>query len=156
MTEPRIFNPDNYLQSEAGRVFTEELNAAAWERIYSEIETLFRSANAATRFYLVMGVQGGGKTTWVRNNLASLGQEAIVLDAALPARRHRARALALVARYDIHAVAVWIKVSLEQALAQNVLRPADEIVPEFALRSVYSLLEAPAKDEGFSEILQIT
>ena len=66
------------------------------------------------------------------------------------------RALALVERYGIHAVAVWVKVSLEQALAQNLLRPADEIVPDFALRNVYSLLEPPTMDEGFTEILQIT
>lgn len=156
MTAPRIFNPDDYLQSETGRVFTEERNAAAWEKIYSELETLFRSANAQTRFYLVMGVQGGGKSAWIRNNLADLGPSAIVLDAALPARRHRARVLALVVRYNIHAIAVWVKVSLEQALAQNSRRPSDEIVPDVALRSVYSLLEAPTKDEGFSEVLLIT
>ena len=90
MPEPRIFNPDNYLQSEAGRVFTEERNAAAWERIYTDLEALFRIANSETRFYLVMGVQGGGKTKWIRDNLSALGQDAIFLDAALPARRHRA------------------------------------------------------------------
>jgi hypothetical protein len=33
---PRVFNPDDYLQTEAGRVFTEERNAAAWERMFAE------------------------------------------------------------------------------------------------------------------------
>jgi predicted kinase len=152
---PHVINPDDYLQTEAGRVFTEERSAAAWERMYAEIETAFRNANSETRFYLVMGVQGSGKSTWIRKNLAALEPSAVVLDAALPARRHRARTMALVARYDIHAVAVWIKVSLERALVQNTMRPADEIVPEFAVRSVFSFLEEPLKDEGFASVLQI-
>jgi hypothetical protein len=95
MTGVRVLDPDDYLRTPEGRVYTEERNAAAWERLYSELEALFQNATSETRFIIVMGVQGGGKTTWIRENHAWLGPATICLDAALPARRHRARALAL-------------------------------------------------------------
>jgi predicted kinase len=79
-----------------------------------------------------------------------------LLDAALPARRHRSRALALAKRFDVRAVAVWINVPLERALAQNAQRPPDQAVPEFALRSVFIMLEPPAVDEGFHEVIEVT
>ena len=118
MHAPRVFNPDDYLQTEAGRVYTDERNAAAWERIYSELERLFRDSTADTRFFIVFGVQGSGKTSWIRRHTESLGSSAIFLDAALPARRHRARALALARRFAVDCVAVWINIPLERALEQ--------------------------------------
>jgi predicted kinase len=103
-----------------------------------------------------MGAQGAGKTAWIRKNRAVLGPSAVILDAALPARRHRSRALELAKRFGIPAAAVWIDTPLEQALAQNAARPADEVVPEAAVRSVFGLLEAPTRDEGFDEVIVIT
>jgi len=153
---PRVFNPDDYLQTQTGRVYTDERNAAAWERIYSELEGLFRDSTADTRFFIVLGVQGGGKTSWIRRHIGSLGSSAICLDAALPARRHRARALALAQRFSVYSIAVWINVTLERALEQNARRAPDEVVPEFAIRSVFGLIEAPTLEEGFREIIEVT
>ena len=153
---PRVFNPDDYLQTQTGRVYTDERNAAAWERIYSELEELFRDSTADTRFFIVLGVQGGGKTSWIRRHIGSLGSSAICLDAALPARRHRARALALAQRFSVYSIAVWINVTLERALEQNARRAPDEVVPEFAIRSVFGLIEAPTLEEGFREIIEVT
>ena len=153
---PRVFNPDDYLQTQTGRVYTDERNAAAWERIYSELEGLFRDSTAETRFFIVLGVQGGGKTSWIRRHIGSLGSSAICLDAALPARRHRARALALAQRFSVYSIAVWINVTLERALEQNARRAPDEVVPEFAIRSVFGLIEAPTLEEGFREIIEVT
>jgi len=153
---PRVFNPDDYLQTQTGRVYTDERNAAAWERIYSELEGLFRDSTAETRFFIVLGVQGGGKTSWIRRHIGSLGSSAICLDAALPARRHRARALALAQRFSVYSIAVWINVTLERALEQNAKRAPDEVVPEFAIRSVFGLIEAPTLEEGFREIIEVT
>jgi len=153
---PRVFNPDDYLQTQTGRVYTDERNAAAWERIYSELEGLFRDSTAETRFFIVLGVQGGGKTSWIRRHIGSLGSSAICLDAALPARRHRARALALAQRFSVYSIAVWINVTLERALEQNARRAQDEVVPEFAIRSVFGLIEAPTLEEGFREIIEVT
>ena len=153
---PRVFNPDDYLQTQTGRVYTDERNAAAWERIYSGLEGLFRDSTAETRFFIVLGVQGGGKTSWIRRHIGSLGSSAICLDAALPARRHRARALALAQRFSVYSIAVWINVTLERALEQNARRAPDEVVPEFAIRSVFGLIEAPTLEEGFREIIEVT
>jgi hypothetical protein len=155
MHSPRVFNPDDYLQTEAGRVYTDERNAAAWERIYSELEGLFRDSTADTRFFIVLGVQGGGKTSWISRHIGSLGSSAICLDAALPARRHRARALALAQRFSVYSIAVWINVTLERALEQNSKRAPDHVVPEFAIRSVFGLIEAPTVEEGFREIIEV-
>lgn len=156
MPGPWVLNPDDFLRTEAGRVYTEERNAAAWERLYLELESRFLGATPDTRLLVVMGVQGSGKTTWIRSQLARLGPATVCLDAALPARRHRARAVALARRFGIRAIAVWINVPLETALERNAGRPADEVVPESAIRSVFGLLEAPTVEEGFDEVIEVT
>jgi len=114
MPLPRVFNPDDYLWTSKGRVYTEERNAAAWEQLYAELESLLGVAGPDACFFVVMGVQGGGKTTWIR-----------------------------------------IKTPLERALRQNAQRSLDEVVPEFAVRSVFGLLEAPTIGEGFHEVIVV-
>jgi predicted kinase len=104
----------------------------------------------------VMGVQGGGKSTWIRNNCRALGPSAVFMDAAVPARRHRERVLALAQRSSVRTIAVWINTSLDRALLQNAQRPNGEVVPEFAVRSVFGLLQAPSRDEGFDEVIVIS
>ena len=153
MPTPRVFNPDDYLQTAEGRIYTEERNASAWEQMYADLEALLSTAGPQTRLFVVMGVQGGGKTTWIRSNCEALGPSAVFMDAAVPARRHRARAVALARRCGARAVAVWINTPLAEALTQNAQRPDDEVVPEFAVRSVFGLLEAPSPDEGFDEVI---
>ena len=155
MPTPRVFNPDDYLQTAEGRIYTEERNAAAWEQMYADLEALLSTAAPQTRLFVVMGVQGGGKTTWIRSNCEALGPSAVFMDAALPARRHRARTVALARRCGVRTVAVWINTPLGQALTQNAQRPDDEVVPEFAVRSVFGLLEAPSPDEGFDEVIVV-
>lgn len=156
MSTPLVIDPDAYLETEGGRVFTPERNAAAWERAYADLESAFRAATSETRFYLVMGVQGGGKSTWIHRNAGRLGAAAICLDAALPARRHRVRAMELAARYGVASVAVWLRTPLQRALEQNLLRAPDQQVPEDAIRSVESLLEAPVPEEGFERVIEVT
>lgn len=150
---PRVFNPDDYLWTPDGRVYTAERNAAAWEQMYTDLETMFRAAVPEARFFVVMGVQGGGKTTWIQAHHDALGPHAVFMDAAVPAKRHRTRAVALAQRFGVRATAVWIDAPLERALAQNAQRSAEEAVPEAAVRSVFSLLEAPTVDEGFDEVI---
>jgi hypothetical protein len=152
----RVFNPDDYLWTPSGRVYTAERNAAAWERLYADLEALFGQALPETRFFVVMGVQGGGKTTWIRANYDALGPHAVFLDAAVPAQRHRARAVGLGKRFGVRMVAVWIDTPLERALAQNAARPLDEVVPELAIRSVFDLLEPPTTSEGFDEVIAVS
>ena len=155
MPSPRVFNPDDYLWTPDGRIYSEERNAAAWERMYADLDAVLRIAEPETRLFVVMGVQGGGKTTWIRSNHEALGPSAIFVDAAVPARRHRERVLDLAKRSGVRTVAVWINAPLDRALAQNAQRPDDEVVPESAVRSVFGLLEAPGPDEGFTEVIVI-
>ncbi len=156
MSTTRVFNPDDYLWTPDGRVYTEERNAMAWEQMYLDLDAVLKASGPESRFFVVMGVQGGGKTSWIRANQEALGTYSIFMDAAVPARRHRAKALALARAYGVRTIAVWINTPLDQALRQNSRRPDDEIVPESAIRSVFSLLEAPAKDEGFDEVVVVT
>jgi predicted kinase len=155
MSTPRVYNPDDYLETDSGRVYTPERNADAWERVYAGLESDLRAAGPDTRFYLVMGVQAAGKTTWIRNNAAQLGPAAVCLDAALPARRHRARALELASRFGVPAVAVWVRATVEEALERNLLRTPDKQVPEDAIHSVASLIEAPTEEEGFVQVIEV-
>jgi predicted kinase len=152
----RVFNPDDYLWTPEGRIYTEERNAAAWEQMYADLDAILKIAEPAARLYVVMGVQGGGKSTWIRNNCRALGPSAVFMDAAVPARRHRERVLALAQRSSVRTIAVWINTSLDRALLQNAQRPNGEVVPEFAVRSVFGLLQAPSRDEGFDEVIVIS
>ena len=155
MRLPRVYNPDDYLWTPEGRVFTDERNSAAWEQIYLDIEAFLVSSGPGCTFHVVMGVQGAGKTTWIRTHHNALGPRAVFLDAALPAARHRARAVKLAKRFRARAVAVWINLPVELALARNAQRPVDEIVPEEAIRSVFGLIEQPTLNEGFDEVLVV-
>lgn len=151
----RHINPDHYLQTDTGRVFTKERQLTAWDRVYEDLEAaLRRRFSNAAQLCLVMGVQGAGKTDWARQNMNAL-PNAVFLDAALPAARHRTRALDVARRCDVEVTAVWINTPLEIALARNASRPADERVPEEAMRSVFSLLEAPTVSEGFVRMVEI-
>jgi predicted kinase len=150
----RHINPDHYLQTESGRVFTEERSIMAWQRTYEDLEQTLRDSAGSVTLYLVMGVQGGGKTTWIQSQLRTR-HKAVFLDAALPAKRHRVRALSIAKAAGVPAIGVWINVPLELALERNSRRSIDERVPEPAVRSVFSLIEPPSIEEGFVEIIEV-
>ena len=61
-------------------VLPSRLSLLKSRRTYAELECLFRDSTADTGFFIVLGVQGGGKTS------ESLGPSAIFLDAALRTR----------------------------------------------------------------------
>jgi hypothetical protein len=46
--------------------------------------------------------------------------------------------------------------SIARALAQNAARPTDEVVPDLAVRSVFSMLETPSEEEGFDEVIVVS
>jgi predicted kinase len=146
-------NPDHYLQTETGRIFTTERNKIAWERAYADLASALSDAKESRHLYIVFGVQGAGKSSWIREN-ASAFPNAIFFDAALPAKTHRARALAIAKNFGTPVIAVWIKSSLESALLRNLSRPSDERVPEAAVRSVFAMLEPPSLEEGFVQIIE--
>ena len=156
MNSSRHVNPDHYLETEGGRVFTPERNEAAWNQAYSDLELILRTASPDVELFVVVGVQGSGKSTWIEENACRLGPQAVFFDAALPARAHRERIVALARESGVPAVAVWLNTPLEQALARNSARPPDKQVPEFAVRNVFSMLERPTQQEGFVQVIEVS
>ncbi|MBE7942829.1 hypothetical protein IM725_19865 [Ramlibacter aquaticus] len=155
MLEGRYFNPDVYLETDSGRVFTPERSAAAFERAYADLERALLLASPGARLFVVVGVQGSGKTTWVREHAAVLGESAFFFDAALPRAIHRARAVGIAKTVGVSVVAVWIQATLEAALARNRMRRNDHRVPDSAIQSVHSIMERPSVAEGFEEVREV-
>lgn len=147
-------NPDSYLETAAGRVFTIARNKAAWARALTDLSVALTNKLAVERLYVVVGVQGAGKTLWVRSNERRLAGSA-VFDAALPTRVHRSKILAIAKAANCPAIAIWVDVPLELALARNRSRPPDQRVPEAAVRSVFSKFERPSVEEGFTRVLVV-
>lgn len=146
---PLVINPDDYLETEFGREFTPERNRQAWKLAYARLNSELAQAKSGTHMYVVMGVQGAGKSRWVSENLGRLGHRAIVFDAALPARRHREKLISITREFGVPVIAIFVKTSLDLALSRNTRRSADKRVPEDALNSVFDMLEPPNEDEGF-------
>lgn len=155
MLSGRYFNPDDYLEAAGVRVFTPASNATAFDRAYTDLERALQSASPASRLFVVVGVQGGGKTSWIRSNADQLGYLAYFFDAALPRAVHRARAISISTEAGVPAVAVWVRASLEIALERNKLRRIDHRVPDVAIRSVHSIMEPPSAAEGFIEVMEV-
>lgn len=150
----RHINPDHYLETDAGLVFTTERNKLVWEQAHADLAQALRATAPPRTLYVVMGVQGAGKTTWGESN-QSLLANAMVFDAALPAKAHRVKLLAMAVELGTLALAVFINTGLALALARNQLRSPDKQVPEAAVRHVFSMLEPPSPEEGFSRIIEV-
>ncbi|WP_461535364.1 hypothetical protein [Spongorhabdus nitratireducens] len=146
-------NPDHYLETSEGRLWTPERSKQAWESAYTDFTSVLSKQPRLLTAYIVFGVQGSGKSTWIQHHCPPA--PAIYFDAALPAARHRTRSIAIAQQYARQIIAVWIDTPLELALKRNIQRKADEIVPIDAINSVYGQLEPPSKQEGFDQILQI-
>ena len=155
MLSSRYFNPDDYLETGSGRVFTPERSTAAFDRAYVDLEAALLSAAPGAKLFVVVGAQGAGKTTWIRSNADHLGPSAYFFDAALPRAVHRARAIGISKAACVPSVAVWLRASLETALERNQSRRIDHRVPEAAVRSVHSIMEAPSIAEGFDEVREV-
>lgn len=151
----RHFNPDHYLETPSGCVYTAERNAAAWKRALADLDQALAAADAGSTLYLVVGLQGAGKSSWIARQAAALGQRAYFFDAALPRALHRQPLLQLAARHGVAAVAVWLDTPLAVALERNQARADDQRVPEAALLSVHQQFEAPSLAEGFSALRRI-
>jgi gluconate kinase len=151
----RHINPDHFLDTGTGRVYTPQRSDDAWQQAYCALSDALRNAKPGAELFVVVGVQGAGKSTWVGNNLHRLGAHAVFFDAAMPARVHRERVVAHALRSGVPAVAVWVDLPLALALARNGERPSDERVPEAAVRSVFAMMERPSVDEGFVRVIEV-
>ncbi len=142
-------NPDTFLQTELGRVWTPERNAEAWRRSFEALDAVLERGEAS-EVVVVCGLQGAGKSTWIDRQLYA--KAVIYFDAALPGARHRKPIVDIARQRQAKIRAVWINVPLSIALERNALRPLDQIVPEENIRSVASRFEPPSVAEGFEAV----
>ena len=147
-------NPDHFLQTDAGRVITPELNARAWELSYEALGDALVRATGETTLYVLVGPQGAGKSTWARAFIQS-DPRAIVFDAILVKKSERAIIIRAASAYAISIIAVWFRTPLDMCLARNAVRPFDEVVPERGIRNVHAAIEPPTTDEGFNSVIEV-
>ena len=153
MSQLTIFNPDDFLG--APRIWSPDAGKIAWEKTYESLEFALKNSKQLTYLYVVCGIQGAGKSTWIQKNREFFKPGALILDAALPGARHRHRAVFLTQQYGALANAIWINTPLEQALVRNRLRPADEQVPDETIKTVAEIFEVPTEAEGFFQVIEI-
>ncbi len=147
-------NPDHFLQTDAGRVITPELNAEAWRLSYQAFDAALLHSTESTTLYVLVGPQGSGKSTWARKVVRDDGR-AIVFDAILVKASEREPLLRAAGAYPISRIAVWFRTPLETCLTRNAARPQDEVVPERAVRNVHAAVERPTLEEGFHRIIEV-
>ena len=153
-------NPDDFLLTPQGRVWSIERNKTAWEQAYATLrQALSRrstegSSGQQQDLYLVCGIQGAGKSTWIQDNARRLAP-CVFFDAALPKSIHRRPVVTIAHSVGAAVRAVWIDTPLEVALRRNAQRRDDERVPDTSIRSVAAQFEAPSISEGFIEVLRI-
>ena len=148
--------PDVYLNLETAVDVSKEDVKAAWERAYNDLRDRLQDLSPEGILYIVFGVQGSGKTTWIEKNASRMGNDCIFFDGPLPSREKRSRALAMAADTGIRAVAVWVEVPLAVAFARNAARRGLAIIKEEAIRHVHGQLEPPSLGEGFVRIIRVT
>lgn len=148
-------NPDHFLETAEGRVWTAERNARAWEQCFAALQMALMAARPGARLYVLVGAQGSGKSTWARR-LSEREPDAIVFDAILVKRSERAPILLAANEHGVPVVAVWFHTPLAVCLARNAARPPDQVADEQGLRNVFAAVEAPTEGEGFVEVMQIS
>ena len=147
-------NPDHFLETSEGRVWTREGNAIAWEKSCAALDAALREGNSRTLLYVLIGCQASGKSTWARAKQAS-EPEAIIFDGILVKKSERQPILRAAASHKVPAVAVVFETPLQVCLQRNAARSADEIVNEQGLRNVFAARERPEMDEGFAEVIEV-
>jgi predicted kinase len=89
----------------------------------------------------------------LRQRLAIGGQDTII-DATNVRRKDRKAWIQLAQKYNASPEAVYFNLSLEQALRRN--RKRSRVVPDEVIRSMFSKLQPPIEDEGFTKIVTIS
>ncbi|VTX93499.1 AAA family ATPase [Acinetobacter ursingii] len=143
-------NPDFYLQTPQGRIFSEAFNLEAWEQCYRALDDVLM-IGTVKKVYLLIGAQGSGKTTWAKQQYQR-EPNCVFFDAILVKKSERKIILDKISRFDIPCIAVYFNTSLEECLMRNRQRADDEIVNEQALKNVFQAIEVPQLDEGFESI----
>lgn len=133
---------------------TREDVRAAWDKAYTLVEQRLLELGSGSTFYVVFGLQGAGKSTWIAKQSRLLPPNAAYLSGPLPSRKHRERCLAMAKRIGCRCVGVWINEPFEVAFERNSRRSGLARIKEEAMRHVQQNLEPPSHDEGFHEIVE--
>lgn len=147
---PLVINPDDFLETATGRVWTPERSREAWQHCFDKLARILKDRPQRQTVVIVCGLQGAGKSTWIAQQ--PLRADTVYFDAALPGARHRQPIIDAAREAGAVVEVVWVKVPLAVALAQNALRQIDKQAPEAAIRSVAALFEAPTLAEGFARL----
>lgn len=155
MSPPYCIDPDQFLDLSGAVPVSREDVRAAWESAYALVERKLNEVGPASDFYVVFGIQGAGKSTWVREQSKIRRPTAIYLSGPLPSRKHRERALEIAKRIGCNTIGVWVNERFDVALERNSHRSGLARIKEETIRHVYESLEQPSLAEGFHEIIVI-
>ncbi|WP_346430301.1 AAA family ATPase [Cupriavidus basilensis] len=151
----QVINPDAFLETAKGRVWTPERSKAAWSSSFAALEhALAGHVESPPQILVVCGVQGAGKSYWISRH-AHEHAPCICFDAALPGARHRKPIIDIARQRNAAIHAIWIDTPLNVAKIRNAQRPVDKRVPDESIESVASLFEPPTVEEGFASITRI-
>lgn len=154
MRSLRHINPDHFLPDVFSGTVSAGRGKLAWERAYAALEDSLDEVGMRGRLYVVCGLQGAGKSTWVAEHADAMDEYSVFFDAALPSRRHRTRPLVLAAASATPVSAIWLNVPVEIALQRNAQRSGAARVPEAVVYHVLEQLEPPSLEEGFEEVIE--
>ena len=125
--------------------------------------------------YIMMGIQGSGKSEFCRRFLAEVccinldtlktrnnekrqlenciarGID-FVIDNTNPTREDRARYIPVAKEHGFHIVGYFMQSRLQECIARNNQREGKERIPAKAIAMTSNRLEMPSFDEGFDEL----
>lgn len=156
MQPPFCIDPDQFLDLSGAVAVGKEDVRAAWESAYALVERQLTELGADCSFYVVFGLQGAGKSTWVAHQSKIRPSNSVYLSGPLPSRKHRERALSLAKRVGCRTVAVWVNEPFEVAVERNSRRSGMARIKLEAMRHVQENLEPPTLEEGFHEVIEFS
>lgn len=145
-------NPDHYLETDSGRVFTSERNQIAWAKCFHDFENEVINNSSVQIVYVLIGCQASGKSTWADKKIKEEPYN-IVFDAILVKKVERESILRIATQKNLQCIAVLFKTDLAICLERNAKRTIDKIVNQQALKNVFAAIEAPSLEEGFTNII---
>jgi predicted kinase len=147
-------NPDHYLETAQGRVFTDKRNIQAWQKCFDDLKHTIQTCKNIKRLYLLIGAQASGKSTWAK--LKNIEEpENIIFDVILVKRVERQKVIQILKDSHVAVVAVVFNTPLAVCLERNAQRSLDTRVNETALKNVYAAMELPMLVEGFIQIVTV-
>jgi predicted kinase len=154
-----IISPDTFRYNEHGRyVSSSEVSALAWEKSFQAL--LGALQIEATGLFLLVGIPGAGKSTWLdRDPFAKrIGpKQDIYFDATLTRRVEREPLIQMAAQYAVPVEAIVFLTPIQVCLTRNWARTEDRRVPYPAIARMHENMrnEPVQLEEGFAKITAV-